>query len=408
VSLRRPILPYRERVTRHSIERAELLAVGTELLVGETQDTNSGELARELTALGVEVLRTTALPDRLDAVTDAFRRGLANGDLVISTGGLGPTPDDLTREAIAGATGLTPTVDPELEAWLRGLFERRSIPFVQANLKQAWLLPGAEALPNPNGTAPGWWLQTNAGPVIVALPGPPREMRPMWRDQVVPRLRALGVGADRYAVTLRLTGIGESALVDVIGEDVLRRRNPEVATYARVDAVDVRVSASGDAAASARELVDRAVAALLPAIGKYVFAHGAETWADALTHRLAGRTVSLTEVGTGGSVTTLLSNAEWLLYAELLGGASALARAHRGAASYAERVREVGGTDLGLAVRVRERGGDTAVTVAVAGAGRETSQVTRTAFLGGETGRRRAALIAAAELWTRLGDTGTP
>jgi nicotinamide-nucleotide amidase len=101
-----------------SIERAELLSVGTELLVGETRDTNSGDIARELTALGVEVLRATALPDRLDVVADAFARALEHVDIVISTGGLGPTPDDLTREAIAKATGRTPKVDPELEAWL--------------------------------------------------------------------------------------------------------------------------------------------------------------------------------------------------------------------------------------------------------------------------------------------------
>ena len=109
---------------------------------------------------------------------------MAHADLVVSTGGLGPTPDDLTREAIAAATGLTPAVDPELEAWLRGLFERRSIPFVQANLKQAWLLPGAEALPIRTARHPAGGSRPLDGPVIVALPGPPREMRPMWRDHV--------------------------------------------------------------------------------------------------------------------------------------------------------------------------------------------------------------------------------
>src|SRR4051795_4558982 len=223
---------------------AELLAVGTELVVGETRDTNSGDLARWLTELGVEVARSSALPDRLDVVTSAIRDALARVDLVVITGGLGPTPDDLTRESIGAATGRTPAVDPDLEAWLRGLFERRGAHFVEANLKQAWLLPGAEALANPNGTAPGWWVDTDDGAAIVALPGPPREMRPMWRDEAVPRLRARGVGADRAAETLRTTGVGESQLVGLIGEQVLRRLNPVVATYARVDAVDVRVSAT--------------------------------------------------------------------------------------------------------------------------------------------------------------------
>src|SRR5262245_14816386 len=116
---------------RPSLARSELLAVGTELLVGETRDTNSGDLARWLTELGVEVVRASALPDRLDVVTSAIRDALAHVDLVVLTGGLGPTPDDLTRESIAAATGRTPAVDPELEEWLRGLFERRGAHFVE-------------------------------------------------------------------------------------------------------------------------------------------------------------------------------------------------------------------------------------------------------------------------------------
>ena len=122
------LVPYLARVAR-PIERAELLSVGTELLVGETRDTNSGDLARELTALGVEVLRATALPDRLDVVAEAVAAGLERADLVVSTGGLGPTPDDLTREAIAKATGRTPVVDPGAGSRLRGLFERRKLAF---------------------------------------------------------------------------------------------------------------------------------------------------------------------------------------------------------------------------------------------------------------------------------------
>src|SRR5215212_2942227 len=160
------------------ILRAEILAVGSELTNGWTRDTNSGDLARELTELGVTVRRTTALPDDLALVTDAFARAMESADLVVSTGGLGPTPDDLTREAIAGACALEPRVDPELHAWLARLFQRRGLPMPEANLKQAWLIPGATALPNALGTAPGWWVERSDGGVIVALPGPPREMWP--------------------------------------------------------------------------------------------------------------------------------------------------------------------------------------------------------------------------------------
>ena len=133
---------------RRHLLTAELLSIGTELTVGDTRDTNAGELARSLTAHGVRVIRLTALPDDLAAVSDGFRSGLARADLVISTGGLGPTPDDLTREAIAAASGETPAVDPDLESWLRELWNRRGMPFPEINLKQAWLIPSATALPN--------------------------------------------------------------------------------------------------------------------------------------------------------------------------------------------------------------------------------------------------------------------
>ena len=171
-------------VARRPLLTAELLSIGSELTVGETRDTNAGELARALTERGVRVGRLTAVPDRLDVVTEAFRAGLDRADLVISTGGLGPTPDDLTRESIAAALGETPEVDPDLEAWLRDLWRRREMPFPELNLKQAWRIPSAEALPNPNGTAPGWFVRRPDGRIVVALPGPPREMRPMWTDHV--------------------------------------------------------------------------------------------------------------------------------------------------------------------------------------------------------------------------------
>ncbi|HEY7970082.1 MAG TPA: competence/damage-inducible protein A, partial [Candidatus Limnocylindrales bacterium] len=154
------------QASNRPILTAELLSIGTELTVGETRDTNAGDLARELTALGVAVGRIVALPDDLIAVRDAFAAASSRADLVVSTGGLGPTPDDLTREAIGAMLGETPAVDPELERWLRTIWDRRGLPFPEINLKQAWLVPSATALPNPNGTAPGWWVGRPDGGLI--------------------------------------------------------------------------------------------------------------------------------------------------------------------------------------------------------------------------------------------------
>ena len=368
--------------------------------------------------------RLTALPDRLDEVAAAFRGALGRVDLMVSTGGLGPTPDDLTREAIALACGETPVVDAALEAWLRDLWARRDMPYPESNRKQAWLLPSAIALPNPNGTAPGWLVSRPDGRVIVALPGPPREMRPMWRDEVMPRLTAIGLGADVASRTYRLMGIGESQVAELLGEPLLRERNPEVATYARVEAVDIRISSIGgpDEHGVDRTAAERLapVAAIVEAqLERHIWATGETTWADAIGERLAalGWRLGTCEVGTGGQVAALIGDVEWLVSAELLAPGSPAATPNDAddtspsttdaLVGLAERARTLSGAEVGLAVRTRERGGDTAVSVAVvtpAGVHRER----RMAFLGGRNGRLRAALIAAAVLFTVLRDLDRP
>jgi nicotinamide-nucleotide amidase len=261
---------------------AELLSIGSELTVGETRDTNAGELARSLTEIGVQVLRIQALPDELATVRDAFGDALTRADLVLSTGGLGPTPDDLTREAIADVAGEEPAVDPQLEAWLRGLWARRGMDMPDMNLKQAWLIPSAVPLPNGNGTAPAWWVERPDGRIVVALPGPPREMRPIWDGHVLPRLRERGAGAETATQTLRLAGIGESAVAELLGEELLRAANPQVATYARAEAVDVRISARSDGAQAAATLVETTTDHVRRLLEKHVWAEGDTPWGKAM------------------------------------------------------------------------------------------------------------------------------
>lgn len=388
---------------------AELLSIGSELTVGETRDTNAAELARSLTGAGVTVGRITALPDRLEIVADAFAAALERVDVVVSTGGLGPTPDDLTREAIARVWGETPVVDPELERWLRELWARRDMPFPELNLKQAWLIPSAVVLPNPHGTAPGWFVSRADGRIAIALPGPPREMRPMWADHALPRLLSRGMGADAVVRTYRLMGIGESQVAEVLGEELLRTTNPEVATYARAEAVDVRISAVGgvDAvggARSAETFLDEAAAIVTERLGANVWAEGDQTWAGAIGGRLSERgwRLGLVELGTRGQVMTLFGDVDWLAHAE----ARPDDQAGEDGATLTDLARQIcqqAGAEVGMAVRARERGGDTAISVAVVTPGSEQRE-TRRAFLGGSHGRTRAALIAAAVLFTVLRD----
>jgi nicotinamide-nucleotide amidase len=393
---------------------AELLSIGSEITVGETRDTNAGELARSLARDGVRIARITALPDDREIVRHAVAAGLDRADLVVSTGGLGPTPDDLTREAIADLCGEACLVDRDLEAWLRGLWARRGIPFPEMNLKQAWIIPSARPVPNQNGTAPGWWVERPDGRIVVALPGPPREMRAMWTDWVLPRLRARGLGRPQITRTYRLAGIGESQVADLLGEGLLRAANPTVATYARADAVDVRISAIAEHGADGRlarppdELVDEAEAIVLAALGRYVWGRDDDTWPGAIGRRLEELrwTLAVREVGTGGTLTALLGGASWLWRAEVLAADAPDALPTVGMTDdalgrVAADVRVAGASDVAIALAIAERGSDTAVAIAVATT--TTTRVERrVAFLGGDQGRSRAALLAAAVLLEAL------
>jgi nicotinamide-nucleotide amidase len=415
-----------DRQPRH-LSTAELLSIGTELTVGDTRDTNAGELARSLSEQGVRVERLTALPDDLAAVTEALRSGLERADVVVTTGGLGPTPDDLTREAVAAALGETPTVDAELEAWLRELWSRRGMPFPEINLKQAWVIPSATPLPNPNGTAPGWFVTGHDGRVVVAMPGPPREMRPMWADHVLPRLRSLGLGADVVARTYRLTGIGESQLADRLGEALLRATNPVVATYARVEAVDIRVSATAQDGQDAESLVEATAANVLDLVGEHVWATGDTTWSQAIGSRLdeLGWTLAAVEIGTAGAFGELVGDMPWFRFDEAIAPEAPAARAHPGAGiheedhgeprpddeaagddlvSFARRARELGGSEVGVAIRARARTGDTAVSIAIVTPDLER-RARRIVFQTGPIGRSRTALAAAAFLLETLRTT---
>jgi nicotinamide-nucleotide amidase len=376
------------------LRTAELISVGSEITVGDTRDTNSGELARDLTQRGVQVLRLGAVPDDLAVVRGALEAAVSHADLVVTTGGLGPTPDDLTREAIAALVDEEPTVDPEMEAWLRDRFERRGMAFPEVNLKQAWRIPSAEPLPNPNGTAPGWLVSLPDDHVIVTLPGPPREMRAMWHDEAIPRLAQRGLGHEIVARTYRLHGIGESHVAELLGDALLRGRDPDVATYARVEAVDVRVASSGP---GARERVDVATAAVEELLGKYIWATGDTTWAEAVTTALTDRgwTLAFAERGMGGALTALLGGLDAVLRTE--SAASDGDGEVTDLTDLAETVRIAAGSDVGLAVRAVPRGEDTAVTVTVrTPAGDRTER--RLAFLGGPIGHSRAAMAAASVL----------
>ena len=291
---------------------AEIITVGTELLLGEVTDTNSSWLAGELAGLGIDVYWSLRVGDNAERLEHAISSALRRSDLLILTGGLGPTDDDLTRETIARVIGETPEVDPGMERTLRSWFARRDRPMPERNTKQAWLIPSAEPLDNPYGTAPGWLVRTEVDGrdrAVVALPGPPRELKPMWHEQAVPRLEFQG--SLLYRRTFKTQGLGESDLADMLKE-LSDQANPSVATYAKRDGVHVRVAAKADSQEAARELARPVEARVAELLGSHVWGFDDDELPDLIMAALGRRYSSLAtaEGPTGGLLMDTLTAAQ--------------------------------------------------------------------------------------------------
>jgi nicotinamide-nucleotide amidase len=239
---------------------AELLSIGAELLLGETVDTNAAFLGAELAAIGLPLRHARMLPDDRGVIRDAFIEARGRSAVVLATGGLGPTHDDLTREGIADALAEPLAEDATLVAALEERFGAVG-RMPASNRRQATLIRSAQALPNPIGSAPGWWVE-NDGVVIAAMPGVPSEMRRMWVEQVRPRLESrfgLPPLATRF---VKAFGIGESAMAERLGPIIAEPpTGVDAGIYARDDGVHVRFSTLGDASVL-EPLVERALAAL--------------------------------------------------------------------------------------------------------------------------------------------------
>lgn len=236
-------LPAIEAAAYACAVKAEIIAIGTEILLGEIIDTNSAYIAQRLPELGIDLYYKTVVGDNMGRITETFERAWNRSDLIITTGGLGPTDDDMTREGIARLLGEEPRVVPELEERLRGFFAQRGYPMPESNIKQAWLIPSSRALDNPRGTAPGWWVERD-GRVIVSMPGVPPEMERMWQHEVAPELARRSTGEVLVTRTIKTLGIGEGT-VDEMARPVYATPGIGIGTYARADGVHLRIGAKG-------------------------------------------------------------------------------------------------------------------------------------------------------------------
>lgn len=287
--------------------QAEIVSIGTELLLGEITDTNASWLAGRLPAIGIPVYRIQQVGDNRQRLISTLRSAWERANLLIVTGGLGPTEDDLTRESIAELLGEDMVVVPELERELRAFFARRGRAMPARNVKQATVIPSARILENPIGTAPGWWV-AHKGRYIVAMPGVPVEMRRMWQEQAIPRLLKLPRGGVIVSRTLKVLGIGESAVEEQLGE-LVRSVNPTVATYAKNDGIHVRIAARAQDASQAAgdiEAMERSVRELF---GARIYGVDDESLSSATARLIESRglTVAIGEAGSGGAVCAALA-----------------------------------------------------------------------------------------------------
>lgn len=288
--------------------KAEIISIGTELLLGEIVDTNSCYLAAELPKLGIDVYYIQSVGDNMDRLIEVFQRGLDRSDLILMTGGLGPTDDDLTRSGIAKLLGEKLYVDAELEKEVRNFFGSRDINMPENNLKQAMLIPSATVIPNPMGTAPGWWTQ-KLGKTLVSMPGPPRELRHMWENQVRPRLRDMGGKGILVTRTLKITGISEGGVDEMCG-DLLKDSNPSIGIYARPDGIHVRIAAKATDEAIAAGLISPVEAQLRDRFEEHIWGVDDETMAEHVGKLLVerGLTLSTMESLTGGLLGDIITS----------------------------------------------------------------------------------------------------
>ena len=246
----------------------EILSVGTEILLGDILNTNSRFLSVELAKLGISVLRHTTVGDNAERLSAALRTALDRSDIVIATGGLGPTQDDITRDVCCSVMGFELEYSPEIGEGIRKYFASKSIEMPESNLRQAYVPVGGTVFENHHGTAPGLGLKKD-GKCVVILPGPPYEMAPMYKESVVPYLAEYSEGAI-VSHTVRTMGIGESAMAEKVA-DLIEGSNPTVAPYAKKGEALLRVTAKAETESKAEELCRPVIDEIISRLGNVVY-----------------------------------------------------------------------------------------------------------------------------------------
>ncbi|WP_406677706.1 competence/damage-inducible protein A [Moorella sp. ACPs] len=288
---------------------AEAIFTGTEMLLGQIVNTNAAYLSRQLAAAGISLYRQVVVGDNLERIREAIDNARRRADLIIVSGGLGPTEDDLSREALAAALNLPLVEDPAARENVTRYFAARQRSMPSSNLKQALLPAGARALNNPYGTAAGVFLE-HEGKIYALLPGPPREFEPMVVDQLLPLLESYGARREViFSRVLKIAGMGESAVEEAL-KDLLHGNNPTLAPLAKPGEVTLRLTARASNREQARELIRPLETAIRQRLGEYIFGSDADTLEGVIGSILAGRnlTLAIAESCTGGLLAHRVTN----------------------------------------------------------------------------------------------------
>jgi nicotinamide-nucleotide amidase len=289
--------------------KAEIIAVGSELLTPDRLDTNSLFLTEELNQAGIEVVRKTVVGDNRDLLAEAFRDALNRVPLIISCGGLGPTEDDLTRETVADLLGRKLLRNNELLRYIEGRFRSLGRDMPEVNIRQAMVPQGAEVLENTRGTAPGLWIE-DAGRLITLLPGPPRELKPLFREQVLPRLVRRASGVRLHHREIRVTGLGESHVEQRILP--IYKRFPEVQTtiLAVPGEIQIHLRQWSEDTQQAQKTLDEIVQGFEIALTDRIFSEDGRSLEEVVAHLLTlnSATIAAAESCTGGLLAQRLTS----------------------------------------------------------------------------------------------------
>jgi nicotinamide-nucleotide amidase len=289
--------------------KAEIIAVGSELLTPDRLDTNSLFLTEELNRIGIEVVRKSVVGDNREYLGAAFKEALERVELVIASGGLGPTEDDLTRETVAELLGRKLRRNDEILRTIEGRFRALGRDMPEVNVRQAMVPEGAEALDNPRGSAPGLWIE-DAGRMIALLPGPPRELKPMFREQIVPRLERRASGVRMIHRELRVTGLGESHVEQRIKPIYMRYPEVNTTILAAPGEIQLHLRLWTDDARHAQKMLDEIEQGFEIALTDRIFSKDGSSLDEVVAQELTlhNATISAAESCTGGLLAQRLTS----------------------------------------------------------------------------------------------------